>query len=273
MNKRIFKEEEIKDIIELYTIYGWYIETIRKKYSCKPKVIKEILLNNNIDIRKGSVIVNRFLKEDYFENIDTEEKAYLLGFITADGSVMYRNRKSNGGVLSLQVKPSDIEIIYLLKNELNCGSKIGYDKRDKKESVSVKISSTKLVQSLEKYGVVQNKTYSLDKIYDNFNNQELLRHYLTGLLDGDGCISFFDKEKSKSHVYFCSYSKKFVESFRKSINDIANILCKNKPYFVKTSYRVCWNGKFAEEVCRFLYSNCNCYLTRKYNRAKVMFRV
>ena len=31
--------------------------------------------------------------EDYFEQIDTEDKAYFLGFIYADGSVIYDNEK------------------------------------------------------------------------------------------------------------------------------------------------------------------------------------
>ena len=271
-NKRTFTNEEILDIIDLYVNKGWFVDTIRKKYSCRVNAIKRVLTENDIPIRRKSVLINKFLKEDYFENINTEAKAYLLGFITADGSVLYRNRKSATGVLSLSVKSSDIEIINLLKTELNCESKIGYNKRKDKECVSISISSTKLVKSLEKYGVVPNKTYKLNKIYTNFEDNELLIHYLRGLIDGDGCISF-NKEKNKSFIYFCSYSKEFVESFRVTVNNLINIKCKNSTFCVGATYRASWSLQSARAVCELLYTNCSFYLTRKYNRAKVILGV
>ena len=34
-----------------------------------------------------------FYDEDYFKNINSEEKGYFLGFLYADGSITKKNRK------------------------------------------------------------------------------------------------------------------------------------------------------------------------------------
>lgn len=269
--KRIWTQEQILDIIDLYANKGMTMNFIKDKYSTKAGVISKILRDNNIEIKRTGCTKNRLLKEDYFDVIDSEAKAYLLGFITADGSVHYRKRNSNKGVLRLGVQIRDIEIINLLKHELNSGSKIIYDKREKKETVLLSVSSDKIVKSLAKYGVVPNKTYSLDSLYKDFNNEDLFRHYLRGLIDGDGCIT---STKNEQHwlLYFCSYSKMMALDFKDTINKMVGLSIHNNVYDCKTSYRAAWNKKEDVcKICKFLYTNCNYYLTRKYQKANMVF--
>jgi hypothetical protein len=45
------------------------------------------LLDNNITIRNNNIYKNKECNIDYFEIIDTEDKAYWLGFIYADGCI------------------------------------------------------------------------------------------------------------------------------------------------------------------------------------------
>lgn len=260
---------DINNIIKLYTSDKLYISTIKDMYKCKAETISKLLKNNNIEIRSRAIRVNKFLKEDYFETIDTEAKAYLLGFLTADGSVGYRKRKTEQATLKLEVAIRDIEIIHLFKSELNCDSKIRYCKRNNSETVMVSISSLKIAKDLEKYFIVPNKTYSLNNIYEDFNSKDLMVHYLRGLMDGDGAISY-NKETGKSYIYFCGYSKEFVDSFRLKVNSFTGTNSKNNTFNAKTAYRCSWTTKYAKEVCELLYSNCNCYLTRKYNLANVI---
>lgn len=269
--KRVWTQEQILDIIDLYTNKGMTMNFIKDKYGTKAETISKILRDNNIEIKRTGCIKNRLLKEDYFDTIDTEAKAYLLGFITADGSVHYRKRKSDKGILRLEIQIRDIEIINLLKQELNSGSKITYSKRDKKETVILSISSDKIVKSLAKYGVVPNKTYSLDSIYKDFNNKELLRHYLRGLIDGDGCITSI-KNGQQWLLYFCTYSKAMALDFKDTTNKLVGLSSNNKVYDCKTSYRAAWNKREdVYKICKFLYTDCNYYLTRKYQRANMIF--
>ena len=47
--------------------------------------------------------------ESFFEDIDNEEKAYILGFISADGSISKNE-------LSIRLQIKDIDILYKIKN-------------------------------------------------------------------------------------------------------------------------------------------------------------
>lgn len=59
-------------------------------------------------------------KTDYFNVIDTEKKAYFLGFIYADGCI-YKRQKGNSLEISLNIsiQSKDKEILEELEKELN----------------------------------------------------------------------------------------------------------------------------------------------------------
>ena len=67
--------------------------------------IRKVLIENGFQIRKQTV--NRDNKHklnvDFFQNIDSQEKAYWLGYITADGYV-----QQNGYRLTLSYKDKEI---------------------------------------------------------------------------------------------------------------------------------------------------------------------
>lgn len=121
------------------------------------------------------------LNENYFENIDSNNKAYVLGFIYADGSVSNR-------YLSIGLSAKDVEILYFIKNELNYGGEIynHHKKMNDKEYKIFSVSSKKIVNDLIKLGVIKNKTYLSKElpIYD----KKYVGAFLRGLFDGDGSI-------------------------------------------------------------------------------------
>lgn len=266
MEQKTWTQEQINDIIFLYKEKKMTIRCIASKYKTKCEKISYILKENGVKIIHRPT-VEKELNEDYFETIDTEEKAYLLGFITADGCVIYRkDRKTKSGVFSIQLAIKDVEIINKIKDVLHSNSKISYDKRDKKEAYGIKISSTKLVDDLGKYGVVPNKTYVMKKIYTDFEDKELLRHYLRGLLDGNGCISH-STNKNNWYIYICGYNKSFIQSYQNAINELIDISVV-KVINCKTAYRCVWNGERAKKVAELLYKNATIFLTRKHSLAE-----
>ena len=91
------------------------------------------------------------LNEDYFEKIDSSNKAYILGFLYADGSVY-------GTTLSLALAIKDIEIIKFIVEELEFGGKLKIFKVNDLDYVKLSITSKKIVNDLEKLGVIKNKT-------------------------------------------------------------------------------------------------------------------
>lgn len=54
-NKIIFKKEELKDIINLYTIEMYSINKIAKKIGVSDNVVKRVLKENNIAIRDNNI--------------------------------------------------------------------------------------------------------------------------------------------------------------------------------------------------------------------------
>lgn len=145
----------------------------------------------------------------YFDNIDTEEKAYWLGFLTADGWISI-NTKANAGVTGIELQYGDIEHLRKFNKSISGNYKItdrwkfcplSKYKDKKNHTCLVRIFSLSMYQSLVRLGFSDNKTYNchIPKIKD-----ELLRHYIRGYFDGDGCFSFGEKTFS---VRFCMASE------------------------------------------------------------------
>ena len=84
MKKNNFTNEQMKDILELYNS-GNSIYAISKLYNVTHKVINRIIIENNLIKRDGRK--KHFYNQTIFNNIDSPEKAYWLGFILADGYI------------------------------------------------------------------------------------------------------------------------------------------------------------------------------------------
>lgn len=182
--------------------------------------------------------------------------------------------------LELQLKDKDI--IEKFKNVLNLTSKITYSKHKKNgvisESVIISFCSIKMAKDLEKYGIVPNKTYitkHLPTIPEEFE-----RHFLRGLIDGDGSIyqrKNHNKKNNKDYnsytLYFCSYHQSCCEDFQKfAIKYTSRKKKMNISKEKKSQYRIIWTAKQdVKELVTALYKDSNFYLARKYELAKQIF--
>ena len=206
---RIINEKEEKEICDEY-IQGLSMTNIAKMRHCSQPRIKNILIKHNIALRKRRV--NSNLKENYFEVIDTPNKAYLLGLIFTDGSVTEESGRQNQ--LRLELKATDVELLELYRAELGISSKLTYSKRKNSESFLSSIRSDKIVKDLSKYGVVKNKTYITDKL--PIVEETLQKDFLRGLIDGDGSI--YQSNNGNYRVNFTSHS----ENICKDLLDVAH---------------------------------------------------
>lgn len=207
------------------------------------------------------------LDENYFYDINTEEKAYILGFIAADGHVE-NNR------ISITLAEKDKDILTKINKELKSDALIIYTKRKnpyKKSAnkiltlVELRLNSKKLVIPLIKMGLLGNKTYSLNENLIKFIPDNLIRHFLRGYFDGDGNVIYNVKYSSgtKYNINICG-NKSFLESTYQ-----VYFPSTNKMYFEpKSRQTYIWKLSSKEKVKNFLfylYDNCNIYLDRKYN--------
>ena len=190
--KIYFTDEQEQEIIKLFN-NKINLRRIGKQYGVTDPVIKRILAKYNIKPKQRRHDVN----EEYFDVIDTEEKAYWLGFLGADGCVRRRvneeNGKTRGDSINLKLSVLDEEHMIRFKNQICPDAKITYYTNKtitKKGNPSIShtcnlvLCGNKLVQGVIKQGLVPRKTFVIDKPPIE---EKYYRHYIRGFFDGDGC--------------------------------------------------------------------------------------
>ncbi len=184
---RYLTEEQRDEIVRLYR-GGKSTAELAATFGKAQKNIQATLR------RKGTLRVRRryFCDYRFFEHIDSQEKAYWLGFLAADGSVA-THHKAN---LRVQIALSDEDHLRLFKEALDASHPIRRIERESarmidgrvisgSQAVILDICSRPLVDDLVAAGVGPRKTHALR--WPEHLPRELLRHYLRGYFDGDGC--------------------------------------------------------------------------------------
>ena len=239
-------EENILTVLEIAELYGVSKSTMSRW-------VTRFNLTQRGPKRKYT------LNERKFYTIETEEDAYWLGFITADGYV-----NEERGFLNVKLQLQDEEHLIKLKNFLESyDSPIKDDKGGSGQLIkSITFNSKKLVENLVKLNIRQNKSgYEIPQ----YNLEtKLYSAYLRGLIDGDGCLTYGENNYQIDLVGSIELVK-FVRDF---INK--NIVPLNYDYIYQhgTIYRfTCRNQEIVKACYEFLYENANIYLDRKYRIA------
>jgi hypothetical protein len=128
------------------------------------------------------------LDRTFFQSIDSEEKAYWLGFVTADGSV-------SNAQLTLRISSKDRGHLELFKKDLRFEGPVkdfeprlstyGGKAIASGKMSSITISSVDIVRDLNKLGIHRNKSFSVEPWQ---GPSGLMSHYWRGVLDGDGWL-------------------------------------------------------------------------------------
>ena len=177
-----FSNEDMTTIVEMYN-NGMSTYDIGKLYNTTDETIRCWLNKYGIDRRHSVYTVD----EHYFDIIDTQEKAYILGLLYADG---YHNKQKNTISITLQEEDKHIldEINLLIQNTHPL---IFVNNKKYKESwkncYKLLITNYHMSCVLEKYGLLQNKSLILK--FPDWLDKSLQRHFIRGYFDGDGHIS------------------------------------------------------------------------------------
>lgn len=245
--------EEGEDLIVLAKHFNWNKETLRN------------LIEENHLVKKTTNRVNKRLKEDYFNIIDSEEKAYFLGLLITDGNVS-KTKDGRQGRIRLQLQAKDKDILLKFKSSLQIDSDLIFDSRGN-GCYGVEFSSDTIFNDLAKYNIIPKKTYTITNLPNNIP-QKYIKDFLRGMIDGDGSISF-DINKSKDvSLNFTSYYQSFVEDFQKEIDKLINKENHNKVFYT-SAWHCQWRGyDQVLSILNILYDNSTIYLERKYNLYK-----
>ena len=266
--RTVCKKEEIDLMVELYN-QGYSAAAICKQIPYAPHTILDKLRKRGVEIRSRAGYKKPF-NENYFENIDTEKKAYFLGFLMADGCVY--ERKKSQPCMSFQLKSSDKYILEELKKELDTDNTIDY--YAPKDHSSLRICSTKIVNDLFKYGIVYRKT-GYEKFPKDLIPENLINHFVRGFFDGDGWVTLtksHGKEKKRISIGFTSNEKMLIslrDYFKEKLNGDFNVnphIYNNEQKGYKGFGLITFSKKSDVKILRdWMYQNATIFLTRKYD--------
>lgn len=209
---------------------------------------------------------------NYFDDISTEEQAYWLGFLFADGWIS-KNKLSNAGVVGVELQYSDINHLKKFNKSISgnynitdrwrrctLGKNINYNK---KHLCTLRIFSLTMYNSLEKLGFTNENSYKckIPQLKEN-----LIKHFIRGFFDGDGCICYTNKTFK---VFLDSASIDFINDFLNflKIYNINYCLSSTINEFNTQIYRIEIYKKIDKvKFLDLLYKDSNIYLDRKYKK-------
>lgn len=178
-----------------------------------------------------------------FEKIDSEEKAYILGFIASDGHI---NKKKSS--IKIKINKRDIDVLCDIKNFICKDIPISSYKND---MVSLTINSKNIANNICDLLQINGGKKS-DKVCFPVLEKEFEQHFTRGYFDGGGHI----KKNNYPECTITSNSKKMIESLRE----------KYKGKVLKSGDVIFWSGNNCLDFLGKLYDNSKIKMNRKINK-------
>lgn len=264
MQHRTTKQEK-EEMVNKYLL-GESAKEISLQYGITGSSVGSMLKRRNIKTRSQKEIQRKYKVDDnFFDVVDSEEKAYILGFLYADG---YNNTDLN--YIEITLNNKDINILRIFKDILKCDrplQKIKVKLNNKEYNhIRLNITSERLSQRLFELGCVKNKTFKIE--FPIWLDESLYNHFIRGVFDGDGSISFLIRDNSPEFN---------ITGTEELLVDVQNILIKecnlNKTKLTKKKnsktniVALRYSGTVnLIKIRRWLYKDATIYLERKYNK-------
>ena len=201
-----------------------------------------------------------------FDNIDTEEKAYWLGFIFADGAISSKplssGKKNYNVELSLKIGDTEhLKKFYMFSKATTKYIEDSYRCR-------VTLNDKHLWETLVSYGCTPKKSLTLEFPKESiFKDKKLIRHFIRGYFDGDGCISYTDSSHSALTIHVLG-TEKFLSTLLdycpEKLRDLALHHNHGNPEETTMFFNTSYNKALL--FLYYIYKNSSIYLNRKYNR-------
>jgi intein/homing endonuclease len=221
---------------------------------------------NDITIRKRHHSQKYDIDFSWFENANTEEFAYFLGFFYADG---YNNEKQIK--IAIVLKEQDKEILEKFSN-LFFGNRpirtynIACQTNKNNAVCSLVVGNKELTKMLSSFGAPQNKTFKIR--FPVWLHKDLYRHFIRGYFDGDGSCM---KCKNQYRISIAS-NIEFNSQLKEIVKEYTNLEFDLRPHGkITTLYK--GGNKNTIIFLNWLYDNSTIYLQRKYDRYKELLDV
>jgi len=250
-------QDQKYQIIDKYE-NGMKICDIANEYRIDSSSISKLLSRRNITKYSRSHINRRYqINEKFFDNIDSEIKAYFLGILYADGCNV-----SNSNAIKLSLRESDREILEKLKSFVTPNKPLTYLlTKNCENQYALIICSKYMSEKLAQLGCQPKKSLILE--FPDWLDSNLISHFIRGYFDGDGYLSCV--RATNNWKFSILGTEQFCKSIQMILQNKLNI--KSSIYKQKNIWELRTNGnKQTRKIMDWLYCDSNYYLVRKYNK-------
>jgi hypothetical protein len=237
-----WSEHDIADLIQMYPDEDISREQMIAHFDCTWRIICHKAAS--LELRRPHPNT-RQVKRDYFNVIDTNEKAYWLGFLAADGAIFCNDRQYS---VTLDLQPGDLHWLERFRDTIAPGATIT---RHGTRSCSVSIGSKEMYGDLVALGVGPRKSNNLS--WPNIPESFVIP-FILGYFDGDGWL-----QKRRDHaglLWGLTGTRPLLIMARDNIQHYANVAiaepvrhCKDRSLHL---YRITANGQRAIAIDRTL---------------------
>ncbi len=236
-----------------------------RKYGIKRQTLAKHLKERNIEIINQQ---NRCqVDENIFNIIDTEEKAYWLGFLYADGNI-----SSIGNRLELNLALKDLDHMIKFKNFLKYDGDIRLEtnKGLGTDICRFSVRNKNIWNQLNSKGCIPCKSLILQ--FPNlsiFTKKVLVYDFIRGYVDGDGSLGIYTTKNSSKPELSILGTESFLKTLQEVLNIKGYIRNKSTKNYENKAFEIKFSSLSARKVAHLLYNNATIYLTRKYNIYKL----
>lgn len=268
---KTFNSVQLREVVRLYQEEGLSGSQIGFRYGVNQSVITRAIRRLGISRRSVGAYRTYRLNETFFDIIDTEEKAYWLGFLYADGGLVhYSGKRVKTYSIRLSLAEIDFRALERLRDTL-------YPDRDKPIAAPknkggyagstqqryLEVNSKHMFGSLVAKGCGLRKSLTLQFPTPDQVPDHLLRHFIRGYFDGDGCITWNTKVPQIAAMFGVVSSKAFIESLMKVLTSIGapgrlQSHCKSPVWYVHVSKQIS-----LKRIYHYLYDEATIFLDRK----------
>jgi len=261
-----WSNQQIDMVVDMYLNQGMSTTKIGEKFSVGNGTIRKLIEANGHKTRTlhdQRIIYSR--DSYYFQEINTEEKAYWLGFLYADANINEKENKVRLGLSSI-----DEDHLTKFKNSLKSNAPIKHSEKTVGEKTYftsfVSIADNIMIKDLIKQGCTAKKSFTLQFPNSSIVPEKLLSHFIRGYFDGDGSIN-------KSQPYKNTKRDEYRISFIGTLNFLENIKnllnCNHLKLEDKNTHfclQINGNLQVLNILENIVYKDATIYLTRKFNK-------
>lgn len=265
-NKHVIKDKS--EQIDTLFKQGFKPKQIANKLCLNPVSVDSFMRKEYPNIKFNPIVENI----DYFDKIDSTEKAYILGFICADGSLV---SNKNGSVsLTITLKYEDKDVLEFIKSELNSNHKLleikrksSFDENKYIHHIRLSLSNKKLISDLTKYGITQRKSLTMGNIINNIP-YDFRDSFIVGYFDGDGSVSIIDRNIKNGKIYYRKSNRVFIRGTFDFLYGICGHLNISKELVKQYDSIPSIAITSKKDISRFIecYKGLKFYFKRKYDK-------